>query len=266
MQFDEDVPMRSVTLSGTPRPSGQDTVIREKYGVEPEQFGDLHLARTDAPKGSIVLVHGGFWRAHRGLEMTTPAATELAGLGWHVWNIEYRRAGQAAWQQTLLDCERACEYLAVLARTHGLVTDPALLVGHSAGGHLAAWVAGRGAGGLVDGLVTLNGVLDFGLAHELGIGDNAARSFIGADASAVDVRYCDPVRRLPLPFRAACLHSRDDERVPFDLTASYVGTSVAAGGVVDLIEVPGHHTAVIEPDSAAWPLVLASIESHCTAQ
>jgi acetyl esterase/lipase len=233
------------------------TYTRHSYGDRASQCGDLYPACGSSRRGIVALVHGGFWRTHRGLEMTAPAAVALASRGWHVWNIEYRRGG--SWRQTLDDCLQALEYLHLLDEHVGTDSAATVLVGHSAGGHLAARVAPR-VSQRIDGLVTLNGVLDLSLAHELDIGDSAVAQFLGPDATAHDLAFADAAQNLPaVPVR--CVHSRDDERVPFEISARYTEKACRAQVDCRLIEVSGHHTAVIEPGSAAWPTVLRAIEA-----
>jgi acetyl esterase/lipase len=229
--------------------------VRHAYGSEDSQYGDLYQACGPQTRGVVMLVHGGFWRTHRGLEMTAPAAAALSARGWHVFNVEYRRGGQ--WRRPLEDCLRAFEYLAEELQITG---ERTLLVGHSAGGHLAARTAGdQRVSHRVDGLVSLNGVVDLAMAHQLDIGESAVAEFLGPDATSADLELADAARHLPsAPTR--CVHSRADERVPFVIAASYVETAQNAGLDCRLVEVTGNHTAVIEPDSTAWPVVLHTVE------
>lgn len=246
-------------LTGPERPRAN----RHAYGNKPDQFGDLYLT-TDSAVGSILLIHGGFWRPHRGLEMTTAAASAFALLAWNVWNIEYRRPAHIAWQETLDDCERAADHFFALLERFRATTGPRIIVGHSAGGHLAA--RRFGLDDRFDAMVSLNGVLDFALAYRERIGDGAAQEFVGADASSSDIAACDPTTRLPTSRPAMCLHSHVDERVPFHLTASYVEKAINAGDAAELIEIPGHHTAPIEPEGPTWPHVTAALNNLTHAQ
>lgn len=236
--------------------------VRRSYGSQPSQYGEYHQAVGPDVRGVVILVHGGFWRAHRGLEMTTPAATLLADRGWHVWNIEYRRGGP--WRQTLDDCVRAYEHICGTVTEIGSGLFPTLLVGHSAGGQLAAWLAGvQQTTGRLDGLVTLNGVVDLELAHRLRIGDSAVAEFLGPDGTATALAAVDPAQHLPaVPIR--CLHSRNDERVPFEISASYVSKARETDRDIALIEASGPHSAAIEPGSVDWSTVLAAIEAPWT--
>lgn len=206
-----------------------------------------------------MLIHGGFWRAHRGLEMTTPAAAALAAGGWNVWNMEYRRA--CWWRDSVADCVDGFQHYDVIAAEFDLNCGTTLLVGHSAGGQLAGRVAGSHSGTpLLHGLVTLNAVVDLELAQQLSIGGSAVEEFLGPDATPADLRDADPAQHPPrVPTR--CLHSHSDERVPHQISASYVTKACTAGGDIALVEVNGHHTAVIEPGSAAWTTVLDTVNA-----
>ena len=246
---------------------------RRHYGSEPWQFGDLHLGETRARRRAIVVIHGGFWRPLRTLDMTNPAAADLARRGWVAWNVEYRRNGQGSWPATLDDCSAAVDHLASLGDEFGFdVADP-LVVGHSAGGHLAVWSAGRGAvaartGGpapIVDArdVVALAAVLDFQRAAQDGTGERAVAEFVGGEPAELPARYrdADPMCRLPTGGRVCCVHSRADERVPFEQSVSYVAAARAGGDEAELIEVGGAHSDVIDVSTVTWRTVVDVIES-----
>lgn len=237
--------------------------LRRRYGDQPDQFGDLHVSHADPELGVVVLFHGGFWRQHRTLSMTTPLAAALAGQGWNVWNVEYRR-GRADWRDTLADCTAATDHVARLADELALDTSNVVLAGHSAGGHLASWVACRDAsqaGVPVSGLVTLNSVLDLTWAAEAGA--DAVVEFLGSPPSGDPAAYrlADPTLRLPLQAPARCLHSTEDERVPLQATQRFVTAARAAGGDAVLVAIDGHHTAPLEPGSAAHTAFLREISA-----
>ena len=61
------------------------------------------------------------------------------------WRIEFRRLGQpgVGWPGTYLDVGSAIDALKTSASRHRLDLDRVVFVGHSAGGHLAHWAAGR---------------------------------------------------------------------------------------------------------------------------
>jgi acetyl esterase/lipase len=217
---------------------------RRAYGPGEHQFVDVY--RGAGPP--VVLLHGGFWRSRIALDHIAPVAADLHARGHTVVNVEYRRVGQAAWPGTLEDVEAA-------VRT---VDGPAVLVGHSAGGHLATWVASRVP---VRGVVSLAGVLTLADAAREGIGDGAVRDFVGGSPDDVPERYAlaDPVARLPLGVPVRAVHALADDRVPFAISRAYVDAARAAGDDAVLVEVPGDHFTLVDPTHPTWPAVYAHI-------
>jgi acetyl esterase/lipase len=117
---------------------------RYAYGPDPEQFGDLYLPDTGDNHPLIVLIHGGCWRAQYGLAQLGRFCETFAALGVAVWSLEYRRLGNGGgWPHTFLDVAAGADYVRVLANQHALDLDRVVAVGHSAGGHLALWLATR---------------------------------------------------------------------------------------------------------------------------
>ncbi len=61
------------------------------------------------------------------------------------WNIEFRRVGDegGGWPGTLIDAANATDYLQQIAEENHLDLGRVIAIGHSAGGHLVLWLAGR---------------------------------------------------------------------------------------------------------------------------
>lgn len=118
-----------------------------KYGTEPTSFGELQLPDSKAgPFAVAVLIHGGCWRSDRGsTESFRAMANALVADGIATWNIEFRRVGHdgGGWPGTFVDLGKAVDLLAKLSREHPLDLSRIVLVGHSSGGHFAAWLATR---------------------------------------------------------------------------------------------------------------------------
>ena len=109
---------------------------RHNYGDDPSQYGVLY---GEGPVA--VLIHGGFWRDRYDLTLMDALAEDLAARGWAAWNIEYRRLGNGGGVPTTLeDVSAAIDFLADAARRPLAAWST---IGHSAGGHLAAWAATR---------------------------------------------------------------------------------------------------------------------------
>ena len=118
---------------------------RLSYGSDAEQFGDLYLPKiTDKPFPVIVLLHGGCWRAAHSLLQLGGLCKSLNTLGYAVWNLEYRRLGNGGgWPTTFKDVAKGTDYLKGISEEYALDLSNVITVGHSAGGHLALWLASR---------------------------------------------------------------------------------------------------------------------------
>ena len=95
--------------------------LRVPYGPDPEQYAELTLPAGVAGKGTVIIIHGGYWRAGYTAELGRPLAGNLAARGFACWNLEYRRAGNGGgWPQTLGDVLAGIGALALAAREHGV--------------------------------------------------------------------------------------------------------------------------------------------------
>jgi len=255
---------------------------RSSYGPRRDQVGDLRLPRGRAPgKGHpvAVLLHGGFWRTMYGKWLMNRLSADLARRGWAAWNLEYRRVGMGGgggWPATFEDVAAGVDHLTELAEPHHLDLDRVVTVGHSAGGHLALWAAGRprlpdGAPGdtgptsvAVTAAVALAGVPDLAEAARLSAGDGAVARLLGGGPDEHPDRYAlaSPAALLPLGVPQVLVHGADDRTVRPALSEHYALRARAAGDAVELVVVPGAgHWAPIRPASAAWAAAAERLES-----
>nr|WP_269091142.1 alpha/beta hydrolase [Actinopolymorpha cephalotaxi] len=224
------------------------------------------MPRQPRPLGTVVLLHGGFWSAAYGLDLMAGLATDLVGRGWAVWNLEYRRIGDGGgWPATFTDVATGIDHLADLpVRTGKSPHHPVVLVGHSAGGHLAAWVAGRhrlpaGAPGArprvrAAAAISLAGVLDLETAAGEGVGGTSVQRLLGGTPKSRPGRYAvaSPIERIPICVPVCCVHGRSDLVVPVGQSRRYVRAAAAAGDHASLVEVDGDHFSLIDPGSPGW--------------
>ncbi|MGH8825727.1 MAG: alpha/beta hydrolase family protein [Jiangellaceae bacterium] len=238
--------------------SPPDAVIR--YGPSPEQIADLRLpSRRSEPMTSVVLLHGGFWRSAYDRTHTRPMADGLAEAGYAVVTPEYARTGAGGgWPATFDDVARAVEGLPLLVGAAVDVSD-VLLVGHSAGGHLALWCAGLDLLAGYAGVVALAPVADLAEAFRLHLDGGAVQALLGGPPEQVPDRYdaADPCR-LPVPTsRVVVLHGAEDAQVPVGGSIRY-----AAHAGADLRVLPGvEHFDLIDPTSTSWPAVLGAVRA-----
>ena len=246
---------------------------RRSYGDHEAAFGDLWLPDdTDAPVPVVVLVHGGFWQAGFGLDLMDALAASVASAGWAAWNIEYRRVGDGGgYPETFDDVAAAVDHLALgdLPVDLGRVA----IVGHSAGGQLAAWAASRARlpadspwsdPAVRPGLaVPQAGVLDLVDCADTGLGGSACLQLVGGLPVDVPERYArtSPLALAPPEAAVLAVHGTDDRLVPIAQSERYVAVVEAAGGRAELQAVVGaDHFDVIDPDHEAWLLVLEALE------
>lgn len=237
---------------------------RLQYGDQAPQFGDLRLPETPGlrPVPVVVVIHGGFWRAQYDLEHIGHLCAALTDAGYATWSIEYRRVGQpgGGWPGTLKDVLQGASYVQQLAKRFDLDLQRVGVIGHSAGGPLALWLAGESA--LVHGVVSLAGVADLRRAAELQLGRGATQAFLGGEPTRVPRRYsaASPIERVPTGVRQVLVHGTDDDTVPLELSQRYCEAASAAGDEVELVTLPGTgHFELIDPLTDAWPVVLGAV-------
>ena len=221
---------------------------------------DWSAERLGDPAGPVVAVfiHGGFWRARHAADTIAPLAATCAGQEPHpwVWNLEYPRVGMpgGGWPGTALAVGSA-----VGAAVQGAAGRPVVLIGHSAGGHLALWAAHEHP---VAAAVSLAGICDLESAADEGLGNGAVLEFLGADPDADLYAAASPSARLPLRAPVLLVHGDADDTVPVEQSRDFLRVAAAAGSPCELQELPGGgHYEVIDPAGRAWPLVRARLQA-----
>ena len=222
---------------------------RQRYGTHPDQVADLLVPARDGPHPVAVLLHGGFWRASFTRSLMDALAVGLCDRGWATWNVEYRR-GHGAGSTSLQDVQAA---VAKLRKSRAPVDQQRLvIIGHSAGGHLALCAAATARGSLV---ISLAGVCDLEAAVDDRLGAGAAREFMGAAPAEAPGAYraLNPMALLPSGARTLLVHGEEDDRVPISQSRAYLAAARAAGDDCALLELPGEgHFGLIDPRTVAF--------------
>jgi len=215
------------------------------------------------PHPVAVVVHGGYWRARYDRSLMDELCLDLAAHGWAAWNVEYRRVGSGGgWPETFEDVAAGVDALAELDAPLDL--EHVISVGHSAGGHLALWLAGRG--GLpadtpganprvrVRAAVSQAGVLDLRLAAQLSPSAQPTKALLGDPEQHSD-RYelASPRERLPLGIPQLVLHGDQDTTVSVRIATSYAAAAREAGDPCELVllNATGHFEH-IDASAPAW--------------
>ncbi len=248
---------------------------RIAYGDGPLQFGDLRLPRVTGRRPAVVAIHGGFWRAAYDLTHLSHLCAALTREGFVTWSLEYRRIAQdgGGLPETLKDVARGVGFLATLAKQHMIDLQRVAVIGHSAGGHLALWSAARARfksalhlerdSVTLKGVVALAAVSDLAEGYALKLGDGAVGDFMGGGPADVRDRYAiaSPAELLPLGIKQTLIHGTEDETVPPSMSVHYFEKASEAGDRVALVPLRGMgHFEPIDPDSPAWPEVLAEVK------
>lgn len=214
------------------------------YGKGSDQVIDFYLP-VETNKPTIVLIHGGYWRPEYDRKHLAPLAQKFADLGWPVALIEYRRIiGNP--DAMMSDVVSAIEEVA--DRNKNLV-----LIGHSAGGHLALLAANKLN---VLGVIALAPVTDLVKTEELDLDEGAVSDFLGAPASLrADL---DPMRQPVLTVPTTLIHGALDIRVPVAFARDYVAN--AASSQIKLIELESvGHFEVIDPRHKSLDNILVEL-------
>jgi acetyl esterase/lipase len=260
---------------------------RIPYGSDSLQFGDLWIPappHAHALVPVIVVVHGGWWQNAYDLAYCGFLCEALKAMGIAAWSLEYRRVGDAggAWPGTIQDVAAGFDFVATLAKTFPLDLDRVVAAGHSAGGQLAFWLAGRHhiphqsslhepqPKVAVKGLVGLAGAVDLRLTidlsglFEFANGKPSVISLMGGTPQQFPERYAaaNPGDLLPLNVRQVLVQGSDDEQIPPTLPQRYADNARRQGDSVEVKIVRGAgHFDVVDPASGAWPTVRAAILS-----
>ncbi len=238
---------------------------RFTYGKDANQFGELRLPpKSNAPHPVVVSIHGGFWRAAYGLDHLGHACAKLAQAGVATWNLEYRRVGQpgGGWPGTLDDALAGLEYLKTLAASHPLDLKRVALMGFSAGGHLALWLASKPRAIELKGVVSLAGVADLRRAWELRLGNGAVDDFVGGSPTQFPDRYhaSSPIELLPGGTKTRLVHGTDDTTVPIEISERFAHAAKAAGLDAKVIPLPGaDHFPGMDPRDPEWKITESAI-------
>ena len=234
---------------------------RFPYGRHRSQYAELFRPAGDGPHPVAVVIHGGFWKAAYGRKLMHPVCRDLAARGWAAWNLEYRRLGPFAGGGYPMTLDDVAAGIDALADVPELLEDGRMVaIGHSAGGHLAAWAATRDDPGVpLTGAVAQAGVVDLRAASALNLSNGVVRRFLGAKPDEKPERYAaaSPAERLPAGIPLLLTHGDADPNVPVSISESFARAARAAGDEVELRIFPGEgHFGHIDPAHPMWEAVI----------
>ena len=268
----DDTPeiMTAGALSAFPNPAPD---ARISYGDGPLQFADLRRPKGPGPHPVMILIHGGCWLAEYDITHIGKLADAFARNGIATWTLEYRRVGDAGggWPGTFQDVMRGSDHLLSLAEQYSLDMNRVIVAGHSAGGHLALWLAGREQFKDTDffssaSAVQLKGVLglapapDLAQLHQQGVCGNVIDKLMGGSPAEYPERYAiaSAIEMVPIALPQLLVIGKYDEAWA-PVGQRYFDAALAVDDTVRLVEAPeSGHFEMIDPDSSTWPLVLSA--------
>ena len=258
-----------------------------RYGDEEGQLVDFYRPGSPSrggprPAPLVAVLHGGAWRARYDRAHISPMAAYLAGQGFAVASVEYRRgaadrpSAAGRWPDTLDDVAAAVDALPALAvQALGAdLVDPRriVLTGHSAGGHLALWAAARHvlppesrwhrpSPPPLRGVVALAPIADFTSAMRLRVCSDAVIELLGGPDHLTDrLPHVDPAGLLPTGIPVTIVHGTTDIVVPPQVSQAFARAAAAAGEEVVAAWLPGvGHFPLVDPSTPAASAVADEI-------
>lgn len=261
-------------LTSRAKPSADATIA---YGTDPMQKVDVWLPKAKPgdnkrPFPVVVMVHGGCWTtsiADRSL--MNWIADDLRNTGIAVWNIDYRGVDRSGggYPGTFDDAAKATDQLTANAKKFNLDTRHVLAIGHSAGGHLALWLAGRrklpASSPLrtahplhIRHVISLGGLPDLEATAsnaDNGCGTEVVAKLVGTPTPHHPDIYADTSipRLLPLGVKQDLINGQEDRIIPFVMATDYIAKATAAGDTATLHSIPATgHVELIAPETPAW--------------
>ena len=252
-----------------PRPAPSATIA---YGSDPLQVVDLWLPAGAGPHPVALMVHGGCWQTEiADRTIMNWIADDLRRRGIAVWNIDYRGVDRpgGGYPGTFQDAAAAADALRAHAARYHLDISRVVATGHSAGGHLALWLAARprlpaGSPLRTDNPLPIAEVVSLGGLPDL---EEAARepgSGCGTEVIAriSGGRFAETsVPRLaPLGLPQVLINGRQDRIIPVAYAEGYARPMRAAGDDVRvrMLDATGH-VELVAPETAAWAAAVAEL-------
>jgi acetyl esterase/lipase len=267
-----------MTLADYMALDGPAPTVHMAYGTAPSQYTELFLPKGAGPFPVVFLVHGGCWQSSLGgIRQMHNMAGDLAARGVAVWNVEYRRVDEngGGYPGMYQDINRAYDTLVADAGRYHLDTTHIVAMGHSAGGHLVQWLAGRArlpkSSPLYDPrpvhlaeIISLGGLADLhAQAQRI---PNVCEVQIAQLAGPASAARPDPLRDtsaaslIPNGIGTVLINGALDKISPPSVAADYAMVARRAGDKADVVVLPdASHFDEVAATSPAWKIILPVI-------
>jgi acetyl esterase/lipase len=250
---------------------------RIAYGPDSLQFGELRLPEGKGTFPVVVIIHGGCWLSQYNYQYMNHVSAALAKAGFATWNIEFRRVGNpgGGYPGTFQDIAQAADYVRELAKQYPVSSKDVLVMGHSAGGHLALWAAGRkdlpknsplytSNPVKVKGVVSLAGIPDLATySTEQGSCNAAVEQLMGGSSTSVPQRYIEatPSAALALRTPVRMVQGARDPIVPVSQAQNFVNQASSSKNKAKLVLLPeAGHFDLVAPTSPVWPAIEQAVK------
>ena len=248
---------------------------RLSYGKHPEQFSELYLPKTNNQHPTIILLHGGCWQAQHSLAQLGQLSKALVSLGFAVWNLEFRRLGNGGGFPTIFsDVALGTDYLKTIAAKYSLDLNKLTAIGHSAGGHLALWLAGRHhlpannklyskSALKLERVISLAGIPDLIEGAKQDICRGACQELVGASPNEKPERYQIASPHFLLPFNIPHWHlvGEHDPIVPVSYLEPFIQKARRQDNKVHFKIIPDvGHFEMVMPDTTCWKSIKEALQ------
>lgn len=261
-----------------PRATPTQTV---QWGAGPTDVADLWRPDGAGPHPVAVMVHGGCWQKEvADRTIMTWAADDLRRQGIAVWNIEYRGVDEVGggYPGTFLDVAHAADALRGQAAAHNLDLTRVAAFGHSAGGHLAMWLAARPRLSQTSPMRMDDPLKLVGVVNSGGLADLAASKDVTGRGCLADIydklvgeisssralvlSDTSPAEMLPLGVRQISVNGHEDRIAPPVLGESIARKARAAGDRAEAqVVMNAGHAELIAPGTKAWEVEVAALKA-----
>lgn len=247
------------------------------YGEAELQIGELRTPLSTKDTFPLVIfIHGGCWMSAYNLDHVSTVCADLVKEGYAVWTPEYRRVGDegGGYPNTFKDIQASVDFARTLADIYPLDLENVVVMGHSAGGHLALWLATQGQLSKSSRLYNANPLPLKGVISLAGITDLAAYDKVGNDCSTsvvkllggsvdeMESRYDkgSPINLLPANIPIRLIHGDKDNIVPISQSEAFAKKAKAKGDDVKVLTIEGGgHFDMASPYSAAWKVIKSEL-------
>jgi len=241
------------------------------YGPDALQHVELWRPQGTGPFPVVILLHGGCWQTSVAkADIMHRMAKALTERGVAVWSVEYRGVDVpgGGYPGTFTDVAKAADLLAARGPALDLDTHRVVALGHSAGGHLGLWLAGRDKIAKdsplyapdpqpLEGVVSIGGLPDLKEARTKAAGacgKDTVDRLVGPPTASHPDPFADtsPVSLLPLHVVQVLISGRADPVAPPRFANSYAAKARASGDAVTTSVIAGQgHFELITPGTDA---------------